>query len=926
MRDAVQFAILGLGLAAIYSLLGSGIVLIYRGSGVVNFAQGGFALLGAITFTELRPSVGAVGALIAATLVGLLVGALVQGAIMRPLASAASIVRLIATLGVFIVIQAGAALHYGDTPRVVQPYLPDAVWTIGSITIQSDRVWLIVIGFAIAIALTIVQQRTNVGLATRAAAENELAAGTLGWSSSALAMLSWSAGGALAGLAGALIVPITGLLVAPLSLVVVPALAAALIGRFDSFMVTFAGATAIGIAQSEITRFWTQPGAVDGLPFVVIIVILVITGRSLPLRSHIGDRLPSVGRGGVRLVPVLVATAVAWFLMVGVFGTTWVDAVTVSVSFAVVLLSAVVITGYAGQVSLAQYVMAGLGAYVAGRVVDAWGFPFLLALITGIVVAVPIGIVFALPALRTRGVNLAVVSLGLAVAVYSMVFNNLSATGGNEGTQIGNPKLFGIDINAVTHPERYGVFAVVAFALAACAVANLRRSVFGRRLIAIRENERAAASLGISVARAKLYAFGVGSAIAALAGILIAFRSPSIVYTSFDPITSITATAFSVIGGLGYVLGPLFGSTLASGGIGSLLDPVLSGIDDYLVLIGGLAVILILVANPDGIVPANIEMGRKLRRLLPGSKPLAAQPRQRGRVERVLLGGGNFSESFSRALAAQADQTVQRVDQRALDVRNLSVRFGAVPAVDGVSFDVRPGEIVGLIGPNGAGKTTIIDALTGFVRAQQGEADLGGQALLRMPAARRARAGLVRSWQSLELFEEITVAENLLIASEAETRSPMQALRALVAPGRPQLTTAAAAAVREFALEDDLARRPDELPYGRRRLVGIARAVALNPSVLCLDEPAAGLGGTESAELGRLLRGLAETWGTGILLVEHDMDMVMSICDRVVVLNFGQVIAIGTPEEVRRDPAVRGAYLGPLEEIEESVAVEEGAR
>jgi sulfate-transporting ATPase len=231
-----------------------------------------------------------------------------------------------------------------------------------------------------------------------------------------------------------------------------------------------------------------------------------------------------------------------------------------------------------------------------------------------------------------------------------------------------------------------------------------------------------------------------------------------------------------------------------------------------------------------------------------------------------------------------------------------------VVAVDNVSFDVQPGEVVGLIGPNGAGKTTIIDAVTGFVKPAQSSIDLGERSITRWSPARRARSGLRRSFQSLELFDDVSVEENIRAGADAPT--PLSWFTDLFWPGRHDLPSTAVSAIREFELEPHLRQNPDELPYGRRRLVGIARAVASGPSVIMLDEPAAGLDETESRELASLIRRLADERRMAVLLVEHDVDLVMSTCDRIVVISFGRVIAQGTPAEVRADPAVRDAYLG----------------
>jgi sulfate-transporting ATPase len=236
------------------------------------------------------------------------------------------------------------------------------------------------------------------------------------------------------------------------------------------------------------------------------------------------------------------------------------------------------------------------------------------------------------------------------------------------------------------------------------------------------------------------------------------------------------------------------------------------------------------------------------------------------------------------------------------------VRFGGVVAVDGVSLEVRPGEVVGLIGPNGAGKTTLVDIVTGFTRADAGHVTLEGRRIDRWSPRRRAQAGIARSFQSLELFEDMTVRDNLRTASDR--RDPLAYLSDLVWPRNPPLHGTAVAAIREFGLEDDLDRMPSELPYGRRRLVAIARAVAARPSVLLLDEPAAGLDEHETAELAGLVRRLAADWGLAVLLIEHDVSLVMAVCDRIEALDFGRTIASGTPEQIRANAAVVSAYLG----------------
>jgi sulfate-transporting ATPase len=231
-----------------------------------------------------------------------------------------------------------------------------------------------------------------------------------------------------------------------------------------------------------------------------------------------------------------------------------------------------------------------------------------------------------------------------------------------------------------------------------------------------------------------------------------------------------------------------------------------------------------------------------------------------------------------------------------------------VVALRSVDLDVRPGEVVGLIGPNGAGKTTLLDVATGFTTADGGSVRLDGEPIDRWAPERRASAGLVRSWQAVELFDEMTVRENLVVA--LDDHRPWRFLTDLARPGRARLTTQAAEVIEELGLEGVLDLRPSELPQGVGRLAGIARAMVADPRVLLLDEPAAGLDQTETSELSELVRRIAERRGIGILIVEHDVPMLLRTCDRLVVLDFGEKIAEGTPEQISADARVVEAYLG----------------
>jgi branched-subunit amino acid ABC-type transport system permease component/ABC-type branched-subunit amino acid transport system ATPase component len=898
MTEVLQFALLGLGTGAVYALLAEGIVLIFRGSGVLNLAHGAFAMFAAFAYYQLHDKEhwAMAPAMIAAVGLVVLIGVATDQLLLRRMRRASALTRLIATLGVLIVLQSLMTLKWGADPILASKIFPAHPVTIFGATVDASRFWMLAAAVAITVVLTLIWRYTRAGWVTVAVSENQRGAAALGWSPELVSSLTWAAGAGLAGIAGVLIAPVTQLTVTDMTFIIIPALAAALIGGFTSFSLTLVGGLLVGIAQAEVDRYVHQTGAADALPFLLIVLVLIARGSSLPLRGHVFDRLPEIGGGRVRIAvvaPLFVAMAL---LTSFAFSDDWLSALAVQFSVGIVLLSIVVLTGYAGQLSLAQFALAGIGALAAARLMAVKGWPFEPALLAAIASAMVVGLLFALPALRTRGVNLAIVTLGLGVATQAVVFNNSSYAGGWEGNDIGELHLFGWNIDFLLHPDRYTLVVFTVFVLCAIAVANLRRGRSGRRMIAVRANERAAAASGINVFAAKLHAFAVSGALAGLGGLFLAFQTPSVTFTAFARLASINAVAQATIGGIGYVMGAASGATFAPGALASLLGRELTSIDKYLPLIAGILLLLTLIANPNGIESNNMHLMRKLR----------AQRRR---------------APTRPALVEQPASERRRVAPLRLVVDDLTVRYGGVVTVSDVSLEVGPGEIVGLIGPNGAGKTSLMDAVSGFAR-YSGRVRLDDVGVDGWPAHRRARAGMGRSCQARELFEDMTAYENLQAASDAPGSWSMAG--DLVWPGRSSLSPAAVAAVQEFGLTEAMHLRPSELSYGQRRLVAIARAVSMEPSVLLLDEPASGLDDRESAEFATLVRRLADEWGMAVLVVEHDMNFVMTICDRLVMIDFGREIAQGTPEAVRNDPAAIAAYLGS-EVPDEDVAGSHGS-
>jgi sulfate-transporting ATPase len=901
MADFTRYLLLGLGSGGIFALVALGIVLVYRGSGVVNFAHGALALTGAGVFYEARPHTGLTAALILGIASGAVAGLAINLLIMTPMRRSSPLARVIATLGVLAL---GTELWkhvIGNSSLIiVEQFLPSrAIAPVGhGIIVGQDRMLIFCITIGLGVVLWAVYRFSRFGAATTAVAENEVVAAAQGWSPVTIASLNWAFGGALAAFAGIMLSTLSGLSTDTQVLVVVPALAAALVGRFSSFTLTIVGGLLIGVLESEALNFGSPTGYFAGMetgvPFVVIILILIVRGRSIPLRGFLADRLQSLGSGRIRPTPVVAVAALA-IVSLWVFGAGWSGAVITSASMGFVALSLVVVVGYAGQLSLAQWTLAGVGALLAGRLAgQVWSLPFPVAVAVGVLLTMLVGIIVALPALRVRGVSLAVTTLALGVVITNLFLSNPAYTGGLfQGTVIPAPSLFGWHLDSVAHPQRYGLVCVVAFAVAALGVANLRRGRTGRCLIAVRDNERAAATMGVRVTASKIYAFAIAAGLAALGGSVVAFRYPRLDYSGFDLLGNINALLFVSIGGIGWIGGAIMSAVTSTAGmLNFVLSQMFNTAGWYLAVAAALLVITVIL-NPDGVAGEMSAAFSRVDQLI------------RSRVA-GLRARRSPVEAAAAASAATVPQAV-RVVAKALEVSNLAVTYGTNNVLADVSFQARPGEVLGIIGPNGAGKTTLIEAATGFAKCK-GSVRLGGSEISGFSPQRRSRAGLMRSFQSLELLEDLSVIDNIRVAcNPGDLRS---LIKDLVWPTDPPLSQAALAGITEFNLDSMLAKRPGELPYAQRRLLAVARAVAASPSAILLDEPAAGLDDDSRQELARLIRRLADDWGMTVLLVEHDVEMVMAVCDRVIALNFGRVIAEGTPAEVRSNEQVIASYLG----------------
>ena len=908
------YLLLGAGNGAVYAALAVALVVTYRSSGVINFATGSIGLYTAYVYAYMRDGkflplipglpntvdmhfkpgfwVAALLSLVLAALLGLILYVLV----FRPLRSAPPVARVVASLGIQIAIVLVILKQVGTTAVVLKKIFPDKKFKLGSSVVHTDRLWfaltVIVLGFALAALF----RYTRFGLATRAAAETEKGAVVSRISPNRVAAINWMLSSAVAGFAGILIAPLVSLVPISYSLFIVPALAAAVLSRFEFIAPAIIGGFVIGMLQSDATflkgdySWWPSTGGPELVPLVMILVVLVVRGKPLPARGALIQRtLGRAPRPRNLALTTAIGFGVGTLLLLGLHNE-WRQAFILSLVLGTISMSLVVVTGYAGQISLAQLTLAGSAAYMLSMITSSWGVPFPIAPIMAALGATVIGVIVGLPALRVRGLSVAVVTLGLAVSLDALWFRNTDIVGNKGGVDVVPPKLFGLDLGwgsgrHATHLP-FGFLALVVLTLIAVGVAALRRSRIGSAMVAIRANERSAAAAGVDVLKVKLAAFAIAAFIAGIGGSMLSYRYGTVTYDQFTPLVGLGLFATTYLAGITSVSGGIAAGMIGLAGLVYHATSQWLHLKDWYQLVTGVLLIVTVIFNPEGIMGPNHEMADRIN----------ARRRAKKLAMATTSGGASATvESLAtRPRACTPDLTAAPV---LLSVRDLRVAYGGVVAVVDVSLDVREGAIIGLIGPNGAGKTTMVDAISGFA-VYTGTVTFDGHDVEGLRPHQRVKLGLSRTFQAIELYEDLTVQENLEVG---------------LASGRQGFGAAARRSLDDTCKVlglDDLRDRPaGDLSQGQRQLVSIGRALVAQPKLLLLDEPAAGLDTTESEWLGDRLRDVRAN-GVTILMVDHDVNLVLGLCDYIVVVDFGQVIASGTPAEIRGDRRVIEAYLG----------------
>jgi ABC-type branched-subunit amino acid transport system ATPase component/ABC-type branched-subunit amino acid transport system permease subunit len=527
-----------------------------------------------------------------------------------------------------------------------------------------------------------------------------------------------------------------------------------------------------------------------------------------------------------------------------------------------------ILLGLTGQISLGHVAFYAIGAYTVAILTTRTALGFWLALPLATLIAGVAGALLAIPALRVRGPYLAMVTIAFGFVVEQGAAEWSELTGGWNGIMgIAPPRLFGAEMS-----ERATTMLVLVMTVACTALyALLGASPWGRAMRALRDSETASESIGLDPVRIRTTAFALSAALAGLAGGLFAPIGNFISPESFPFFQSILFLLVVMIGGAERVLGPIAGAIVVV-----LLPEALSFLAQYRLLFVGLLLLLVLLVAPSGFIGL-------IARLLPQSR--AADPVESDR---------------------DVSAHLTHRDGARLAVANLSVHFGGVRAVTDLSFEAKGGAITSIIGPNGAGKSTVLNLIGGFYRADGGIVRLGDRDISGLSSNRVAQAGIARTYQTTQLFAHMPVIDNVLVA----LRGGRLGLASLFAPDRDAQARALAASLLAFVgYRGPLDAPAGSLAHVDKRLVEIARALALSPGVLLLDEPAAGLDASDTDRLGALLAALAR-FGIAVILVEHDMTLVMGVSSHVIVLDAGQKIAEGAPAQVAADPAVLKAYLG----------------
>jgi len=890
----LTFVITGLVTGSVYGLTGTGLVLTYKTSGIFNFGHGAVLTAGAYVFYWLYVTehwdwklAAAVTVLVLGPLLGI-----VMELVARQLSRQRTSMKIVGTVGLVVLMAGVGSLWYPKSAdaalQIQKNYLPGSGSTtrILKVNVSHDKVLIFAIAVLAVAALYALFRYTRLGISMRAVVDDPDLLDIQGTDPVRVRRLAWIIGCSFSCLSAVLILPSLGLHPIRLTFLAMYAFGAAAIGSFGSIPITLVGGLLIGIAADQSKyiivdhpRFGWLGGFPEALPFVVLFIVLIVMprGRLVP-PSRVEARPPPQFEAGPPVRVVVGAVVLAGLVVLPYLVGGKVIFFSYGLCQGMLILSLGLLVRTSGQVSLCHAAFAAIGAVAFSQFHLGLGLPWGVAVLLAALVTVPVGLLVALPAIRLSGLYLALATFGFGILIERLVYPLSWMFGTNSaGRVMPRPSVVG-------HGQRANYFLVLAFFVAiALVVMAVNQSRLGRLLRGMSDSQTAVSTFGLSVTVTKTIVFCLSAFLAAVAGIL---------YGTTSNFASSTAPTFNSFNSLVLIailaLAPFRAPWYAvMAAITTVIPGYLTGARTPFVLNLLFGLFAILISLQGGHPPMNHRLAEFLGRW---------SGRSRARHQR----GGRV---------APRHQVV--ADAGGLEVVDLRVTFGGLVAVDGVDLHAPLGRITGLIGPNGAGKTTTFNACSGINRAVEGRIAFNGADVSGRSASFRARRGLGRTFQLMELCDSLSVFDNVALGDECAAAGA-RVVGQLAAPlaERRRTTRAAVEALQLCGIEQLADHQAGSLSTGERRLVEFARCLAGPFDLLLLDEPSSGLDRDETARFADVLGQAVAERGCGVLLVEHDMSLVMGVCSYIYVLDFGRLIAQGSPGEIAASDVVRAAYLG----------------
>ena len=916
--------VLGTIIGMTYGLLAVGLVLIYRSNRIVNFAHGEIGAFAAAVFgvVVLRWHVPYYVALPLAMALGGAVAAVAEVAVVRRLRHAPPLMSIVATLGIgqFLVFFGSAVSTKASAGFAFPqpPFVP--TFDIGALRVTPAYSGMLFIAPCLVVALALFLRRSSFGVQMRASAANAEAARMAGIFAGRMSSLAWALAGAVSAFTAILVQPSRGFTSGESfgPSLLLRALTGAVVARMVSLPAALAAGIGLGVIEQLLLWNYPRSGFVEVVLFGIILGALLLQrqqgGRDEEKGSWAAVQgwrpVPAAFRKVflVRHLGLVTGVSAAIVSAVLVMLVTNSDAIILisMMGFAVVGLSVGVITGLGGQLSLGQFALGAVGATISYYVSSRTG-SFPLAFLYAGLGAAATSLLIGLPALRHKGLMLTVSTLSFALVTPAWLLQQTWMLG--EGVDPGRPTVFG---KALDTGRAYYSVALLVTILMVLLARNVRRAGFGRLLVAVRDNEDNARAFTVPARRVKMQGFLLAGFIAGVGGAMYGHTFSRIGTTVFGTRASVDVVVMTVIGGISSLAGPLIGVLYTIG------VPAFVPLDTAGLAATSLGFLLLIMYLPGGLAQVVLPLrDRIVARLVRGKVDLddavetvpdeeATMPIARRLAERAGL----------EPITTNGHRVLQ---PKLLESIGLVKNFGGIRAVDEVSFHVRTGETLGLIGPNGAGKTTTFELLGGFTSPDDGRVRFAGRDVTGLGPEARADLGLIRSFQDAALFPTMTVEETVMLAFERVLPTSFLRSCAGMTGSDKEKRRRAADIVDLMGLGRYRNAQIQELSTGTRRITELACLVALEPTVLLLDEPSSGIAQRETEALGTLLRDLKRELSLTLVVIEHDIPLIMSLADRMIVMDVGRVIASGPPDIVRTDPKVVEAYLGgSIEAIERS--------